>query len=136
MNISKVEDFLGLTLSKEVLKKAVGDGMEFDLVYETMLNDKLENISSDDTENSSEKSDYTYTASGSGQKLDDIPLKIRTTPIKTGELVLEDSNVLVNNINNNEAILEYIHQKINLLIWIKFIMQLINIQVNMVLIET
>jgi len=101
VNISKVEDFLGLTISKEMLKKAVGDGPEFDLVYETMLNDKMENMSSDETEDSSDKSDYTYVASGSGQRLDDIPLKIRTTPIKTGELVLEDSREIENNINTN-----------------------------------
>lgn len=101
MNIPKVEDFLGLTISKEVLKKAVGDGPEFDLVYETMLNDQIQNMKSNDNSENSEETSYNYTASGSGQRLDNIPLRIRTEPIQTGELVLEVNNKIDNNSNTN-----------------------------------
>ena len=101
MNISKVEDFLGLTISKEVLKKAMGDGPEFDLVYETMINSQIENMKSDENQESKDDNSYSYTASGSGQRLDDIPLRIRTVPIQTGELVLESSNTVNNSVDNN-----------------------------------
>ena len=106
MNIPKVEDFLGLTISKDVLKEAIGDGPEFDLVYETMLKDKMENMNSDNSSKNSENDSYTYTASGSGQRLEDIPLRIRTESIKTGELLLEVSNKIDNNasIDNNSKI--------------------------------
>ena len=101
MNISKVEDFLGLTISKEVLKKAMGDGPEFDLVYEIMINSQIENMKSDENQESKDDNSYSYTASGSGQRLDDIPLRIRTVPIQTGELVLESSNTVNNSVDNN-----------------------------------
>lgn len=106
MNIPKVEDFLGLTISKDVLKEAIGDGPEFDLVYETMLKDKMENMNSENSSKNSENDSYTYTASGSGQRLEDIPLRIRTESIKTGELLLEVSNKIDNNasIDNNSKI--------------------------------
>lgn len=106
MNIPKVEDFLGLTISKDVLKQAIGDGPEFDLVYETMLNDKMENMNSEDSSKNSENNSYTYTASGSGQRLEDIPLRIRKEPIQTGELILEINNKIDNNasIENNSKI--------------------------------
>ena len=76
MNIPKVEDFLGLTISKDVLKKAIGDGPEFDLVYEAMLNNQIENMKSDNDTESNEESSI-FTSRGSRQRLDDIPLKIR-----------------------------------------------------------
>lgn len=106
MNIPKVEDFLGLTISKYVLKQAIGDGPEFDLVYETMLNDKMENMNSEDSSKNSENNSYTYTASGSGQRLEDIPLRIRKEPIQTGELILEINNKIDNStsIENNSKI--------------------------------
>lgn len=104
MNIPKVEDFLGLTISKEVLKKEIGDGPEFDLVYEAMLSDKLENMNSNDNLENSEETSYDYTPSGSGQRLDDIPLRIRTEPIQTGELVLENNNKIDNNSSSNSNV--------------------------------
>ena len=103
MNIPKVDDFLGLTISKDVLKQAIGDGPEFDLVYETMLNDKMENMNSEDNSKNSDENSYTYTASGSGQRLEDIPLRIRREPTQTGELILEVNNKIDNStsIDNN-----------------------------------
>ena len=104
MNISKVEDFLGLTISKEVLKKAMGDGPEFDLVYEIMINSQMENMKSDENQESNDENSYSYTSSGSGQRLDDIPLVIRTVPMQTGELVLESSNIVNNNVDNSLSV--------------------------------
>ncbi len=104
MDISKVEDFLGLTISKDVLKKSMGDGPEFDLVYETMINSQIESMNSEKNQESEEDNSYSYTASGSGQRLDDIPLRIRTVPIQTGELVLESSSTLNNNVYNSTEV--------------------------------
>ncbi|WP_243190660.1 lytic transglycosylase domain-containing protein [Clostridium gallinarum] len=102
MDISNIENFLGLTIEKEILKKAIGDGAEFDLVYEAMLNSQMENIKSDN-ENSEES---IFTSKGYGQSLENIPLKIRKEEIQTGELLLEtisdDSyNSSISTLNNN-----------------------------------
>ena len=107
MNIPKVEEFLGLTIGKDVLKQAMGDGPEFDLVYEAMLSDRMEDMNSKDNSKDSEDSSFTYTASGSGQRLQDIPLRIRTEPIKTGELILGDTNKIDSKINNDDSKVYY-----------------------------
>lgn len=88
MNISKVEEFMGSVVSKEALKKAIGDGPEFDIVYEALLNSNEENIFNSNNEESSES----YIPAAVGQKLENIPLRIRTEPIKTGELYLNRTN--------------------------------------------
>jgi len=107
VNIPKVEEFLGLTIGKDVLKQAMGDGPEFDLVYEAMLSDRMEDMNSKDNSKDSEDSSFTYTASGSGQRLQDIPLRIRTEPIKTGELILGDTNKIDSKINNDDSKVYY-----------------------------
>lgn len=96
MNISKVEEFMGSIVSKEALKKAIGDGPEFDIVYEALLKSNEENIFNSDNEESSEG----YIPAAAGQKLESIPLRIRTEPIKTGELYLNRTNSDVS-INKN-----------------------------------
>lgn len=88
MNISKVEKFMGSIVSKDALKKAIGDGPEFDIVYEALLNSNEENIFNSNNEESSES----YIPAAVGQKLENIPLRIRTEPIKTGELYLNRTN--------------------------------------------
>jgi hypothetical protein len=88
VNISKVEEFMGSVVSKEALKKAIGDGPEFDIVYEALLNSNEENIFNSNNEESSES----YIPAAVGQKLENIPLRIRTEPIKTGELYLNRTN--------------------------------------------
>jgi len=88
VNISKVEEFMGSVVSKEALKKAIGDGPEFDIVYEALLNSNEENIFNSNNEESSES----YIPTAVGQKLENIPLRIRTEPIKTGELYLNRTN--------------------------------------------
>jgi hypothetical protein len=88
VNISKLEEFMGSVVSKEALKKAIGDGPEFDIVYEALLNSNEENIFNSNNEESSES----YIPAAVGQKLENIPLRIRTEPIKTGELYLNRTN--------------------------------------------
>lgn len=88
MNISKVEEFMGSIVSKDALKKAIGDGPEFDIVYEALLNSNEENIFNSNNEENSEG----YIPAAAGQKLENIPLRIRTEPMKTGELYLNRTN--------------------------------------------
>lgn len=108
MNIPKVEDFMGSMVSKEVLKKAMGDGPEFDIVYEALLNSSEANIYSDN----SEESTNTYVTTGVGQKLEQIPLRIRKEPIQTGELILDDvSNESTStNVNNSLSTVESVDE--------------------------
>lgn len=87
MNIPKVEDYMGSLIRKQVLKQTAGDGYEFEIIYEALLNSKednpLGNIISEDTSN-------IVTKSSNGLRLDDIPLSLRTTPIVTGEIYLKE----------------------------------------------
>lgn len=100
MNIPKVEDFMGSMVSKEVLKKAMGDGPEFEIVYEALLKNNEENSS-----NNSEEDSNTYVTTGVGQKLEQIPLRMRKEPIQTGELIIDDTVKIstTTNINSNES---------------------------------
>lgn len=98
MNIPKVEDYMGSLIGKQVLKQAAGDGYEFEIIYEALLNSEednpLVNIISGNTNNSEENEDTSniVTKSSSGLRLDDMPLTLRTTPIVTGETYLEEIN--------------------------------------------
>ena len=104
MDISNIENFLGLTIGKEILKQAIGDGAEFDLVYEAMLNSQMENIKSDN--GNSEES--IFTSKGYGQSLENIPLKIRKEQIQTGESLLEAiSNTSTNSSNLDNSLDAY-----------------------------
>lgn len=104
MNIPKVEDYMGSLIGKQVLKQAAGDGYEFEIIYEALLNsgddNPLGNIISGNTNNISQDNEDTsniVTKSSNGLRLDDIPLTLRTTPIVTGETYLkelEDSDTL------------------------------------------
>lgn len=108
MNIPKVEDFMGSMVSKEVLKKAMGDGPEFEIVYEALLNNIEENSSSDNIEENTN----TYVTTGVGQNLEQIPLRIRKEPIQTGELILDDvSNESTStNVNNSLSTVESVDE--------------------------
>ena len=101
MDITKVNEFLALTISKDVLKSAVGDGAEFELIYETVLNSSLENMSLSDDEKSTDENLYSYIGSTSTQSLEDIPLVLRSTPIQTGEIYLQGVSEANNNISSS-----------------------------------
>lgn len=104
MNIPKVEEFMGNMVSKEVLKKAMGDGPEFEIVYEALLKSNESKSSTNGSEENIEK----YMPTGAGQKLEQIPLRLKTEPIQTGELVLEDTSNRETsyNVNSNQIYTE------------------------------
>ena len=101
MDVTKVNEFLALTISKDVLKSAVGDGAEFELIYETVLNSSLENMSLSDDEKSTDENLYSYIGSTSTQSLEDIPLVLRSTQIQTGEIYLQGVSEANNNISSS-----------------------------------
>ncbi|WP_411169704.1 lytic transglycosylase domain-containing protein [Clostridium sp. MB05] len=100
MNIPKVEEFMGNMISKEVLKKAMGDGPEFEIVYEALLkNNEAKASASDNEENT-----RSYTPTGAGQKLEEIPLRFRSETVQKEEELLEGvgNNNTSSNISFNE----------------------------------
>ena len=101
MKNSKVEDMLTLTISKDMLKQAMGDGMEFELVYEALIKQIEENGSLSLSNNSSlEESNDDSTISyvtAAGQKLEDIPLRIRT--VKAESETVDSENISMGNEN-------------------------------------
>lgn len=100
MNIPKVEEFMGNMISKEVLKKAIGDGPEFEIVYEALLkNNEAKASASDNEENT-----ISYIPTGAGQKLEEIPLRFRAETVQKEEELLEGvgNNNTSSNISFNE----------------------------------
>lgn len=94
MNTPKIENLLALTIGKSALKESFGEGYEFDLIYEALLKD-VENEESivNSFNSNNDKNDESYKIIQNiytGQKIEDIPLKIRQ---------VVDSNEI--NINNN-----------------------------------
>lgn len=72
MNISKVEDFIAYTMTKDMLKSAVGDGMEFELIYQAVL-DSMEK--SAESEESSTLNNMNNTSTSG--RLDKLPMMIK-----------------------------------------------------------
>ncbi|WP_330654223.1 lytic transglycosylase domain-containing protein [Caproiciproducens sp. MSJ-32] len=97
MKIQSVEKYLGSVMTNKVLKEALGDGYEFELVYESLINsDSYKDMLTE------AESEQTYTPVSSGQKLEDIPLRYRQAPIVTGELYLDDINKITSSIDINK----------------------------------
>ena len=92
MNTPKIENLLALTIGKSSLKEFFGDGYEFDLIYEALLKDLDNEESIVNSFNNDKNDDFYKTIQNiyAGQKIEDIPLKIRQ---------VVDSNE--SNINNN-----------------------------------
>lgn len=102
MKISKVEDMLTLTISKDMLKQAMGDGMEFELVYEALIKQIEENGSlslsnNSSLEESTDDSTISYVTASAGQRLEDIPLRIRT--VKAESETIDSENLAIGNEN-------------------------------------
>lgn len=72
MNISKVEDFIAYTMTKDILKSAVGDGMEFELMYQAILDSMESKMTS---EGSNDLNIINNTATG--DRLDELPMVIK-----------------------------------------------------------
>ncbi|ATD55988.1 lytic transglycosylase domain-containing protein [Clostridium chauvoei] len=108
MKVPKVEDLVKMSYNKELLKKTIGDGPEFDLVYETLLN----KMQSDPKENNGEVSEeYIAQPTGAGVRIDKLPMRIRkenevlTNYYKTNENVnIENINLNIDNVDNSERI--------------------------------
>ena len=97
MQVTKVEDFIGASLAKDTLKKAIGDSPEFDIVYEALIqNAKNKEITSEDTNEES-----SYYPTGVGQRLDSLPMRVRKEPIEEVD----------NNINSGAKELKWDFQK-------------------------
>ena len=108
MNIPKVEDFMGSMVSKEVLKKAMGDGPEFEIVYEALLKNNEEKSS-----NNSEEDSNTYVTTGVGQKLEQIPLRMRKEPIQTGELINSNESTILESNEDSSIDVEKIYSTVD-----------------------
>lgn len=75
MKITNVEEFIGTTIAKDVLKKSMGDSPEFDIVYEALLQSAK---SKEDSINEiSVEKEFYYPQAGVGQRLDELPMRIR-----------------------------------------------------------
>lgn len=72
MNVSKVEDFIAYTMTKDMLKSAVGDGMEFELMYQAIL-DSMQNSTGSEESNNINITTYT-SANG---RLDKLPMIVK-----------------------------------------------------------
>lgn len=75
MNITKVEDFITYTMTKEMMKQVAGDGMEFELMYQAVLENMQNN--SNEAEGDDTQVDLNQYASRSTRKLDDMPIVIK-----------------------------------------------------------
>lgn len=104
MNISKVEDFIAYTMTQDMLKSAVGDGMEFELMYQALL-DSMENKAESQESNNKNVNTTTYTnISG---RLDKMPMVMKGQSLSEvyGREPLDfDLNQLNYNINRNYAV--------------------------------
>lgn len=80
MNITKVEEFIGSTIAKDVLKKTMGDSPEFDIVYEALMQSAKSKEA--ELENKEENNEEEYYTAGVGQRLDSLPMRVRTQPVE------------------------------------------------------
>lgn len=80
MQITKVEEFIGATVAKDVLKKTMGDSPEFEIIYEALIQNAKNKET--DVDNKVENDEYSYSPTGVGQKLDSLPMRVRQEPIE------------------------------------------------------
>ncbi|MGG7178816.1 lytic transglycosylase domain-containing protein [Clostridium paraputrificum] len=82
--IQKPEEMLALNMMQNIMKKSFGDGMEFEMVYQSLLNSINESPTGESLSNAIQVSE--------GQSLEDIPLRLMN------ELSYYNSNI--NKISN------------------------------------
>ena len=97
MSTLKIENLLAINMGKSVLKEAIGDGYEFELIYEALLNNLEEDGSilgnlTDENEDNVE-SYKNYSSVGVGQSLEDMPLILRKESTNTGTLFLNNNSI-------------------------------------------
>lgn len=111
MKVTKVEEFIGASMAKDMLKKVMGDTPEFDIVYEALI----QNAKSKETTEDKKDDEYNYSPTGVGQRLDSIPMRIRKEHVEgvsnnlevkpeelkwDFEIYKENKNQKVNNLDN------------------------------------
>ncbi|AYE35853.1 lytic transglycosylase domain-containing protein [Clostridium septicum] len=92
-----------MSFNKEVLKKTIGDGPEFDLVYQALLDNMKDEAASEGNESNSSQ-DYLVKSTNAGVRLDKIPMRIKR----------ENENI-INNLYNkldNEVSLQSLDNKV------------------------
>ena len=88
MDIKKVENYMAGEMMKQTLKQTMGDGYEFELIYEALnQTGALDNLLG----NSGEAEQSTTSSFKSGLTVDSMPMTLRTTPIVNGEVYLNDT---------------------------------------------
>ena len=88
MDIKKVENYMAAEMMKQTLKETMGDGYEFELIYEALnQTGALDNLLGT-AEEGEEEVASTFK---SGLTVDAMPMTLRKTPIVSGEIYLNES---------------------------------------------
>lgn len=103
MDISSVEQYIGYTVASEIMKEALGDGMEYELVFQALM-DQMQTNNTSSSENN-EKNNIISTSSAIS--LDSLPLIRRgdeSTVYRNNSLTysLSDLSSLVRINTNND----------------------------------
>ena len=71
MDISSVEQYIGYTVASQIMKEALGDGMEYELIFQAVL----EQMQNNNTSSVVSKGDTnTIISTSSSMSLDSLPL--------------------------------------------------------------
>ena len=71
MDISSVEQYIGYTVASQIMKEALGDGMEYELVFQAVLEQMQNNNTSSGVSNEDVNN---IISAGSSMSLDSLPL--------------------------------------------------------------
>ncbi|MCQ2969003.1 MAG: lytic transglycosylase domain-containing protein [Clostridium sp.] len=71
MNISSVEQYIGYTVASQIMKKGLGNGMEYELIFQSMLEKMQNNNKSSETSGEFENK---VVSTNSSVSLDSLPL--------------------------------------------------------------
>lgn len=107
MKTESVDKLFQFAVNKEMLKKSVGDGPEFEILYEALLGQIKENSPSVQTSEDGEQTIYNPVSTKAGGTLQDIPMRIKgegitvnkTTPIDIVKTLGTDNKT--NSTNNS-----------------------------------
>ena len=71
MDISSVEQYIGYTVASQIMKEALGDGMEYELVFQAVLEQMQNNNTSSGVSNEDVNN---IISASSSMRLDSLPL--------------------------------------------------------------
>ena len=117
MKIESADKVFQFTVAKDLIKQAVGDGPEFEILYEAILNQIEANTPKQTTEGNTEnveteentQNDYEPINIGSGATIDAIPMRLKgeaaimskKSPLDID--YIKDSNIKDNNSSSNSS---------------------------------